>query len=373
MHDGAEVHRLIHREHLTKTAVAERSGTSRNTVVRLLAAPTPPRYSRAPAGSALDPHAEAIAAVLGADPKVPATVVLERLRRAGYSGGTTILREHLARVCPAFVAARAYQRTTCLPGERGLLDWWCRSTGGTPAWRCRSARRCAGRPSGSWPPWRTRPPTPPCSPSGAPPATSGPRARLPGAPGRGGRARRDRRRLDRRLPRWRARPLARRGGRPLRALGLKPRVLRPRRPEAKGQVERTIDYLERSFLPLRDFEDLGDLQAQHDAGAAEVAFSHHHHRVGSRVGDAWRAERGSWRRCARLGPRPTATLRCASSRTASCAWRAPTTPCLRSLFDRRGHADHSTQPVPAAKATAALDDATAVVEGVARWLAGRWS
>lgn len=35
------------------------------------------------------------------------------------------------------------------------------------------------------------------------------------------------------------------------ALRIRPIVLLPRRPESKGQVERTIGYLERSFLPLR--------------------------------------------------------------------------------------------------------------------------
>jgi len=37
------------------------------------------------------------------------------------------------------------------------------------------------------------------------------------------------------------------------ALRLRPIVLLPRRPESKGQVERTIGYLEGSFLPLRSF------------------------------------------------------------------------------------------------------------------------
>ena len=44
-------------------------------------------------------------------------------------------------------------------------------------------------------------------------------------------------------------------------------VLPPRRPQSKGSVERTIGYLETSFLPLRQFADLADLQAQSDAWA----------------------------------------------------------------------------------------------------------
>jgi hypothetical protein len=72
-------------------------------------------------------------------------------------------------------------------------------------------------------------------------------------------------------------------------------------------VERTVGYLERSFLPLRDFADLGDLQAQHDAWAAEVALGRYHRRVGARVGVALAAER-RWLR-ALPTPLPEADLR----------------------------------------------------------------
>jgi len=40
-------------------------------------------------------------------------------------------------------------------------------------------------------------------------------------------------------------------------LGMKVVALEPRRPESKGQVERTISYLGSSFLPLRSFDSLG--------------------------------------------------------------------------------------------------------------------
>ena len=61
--DWAEVHRLSHREHWTKTAIAEKLGMSRNTVDRLLELSEPPRYERAPATSALDDYIEAIVAM----------------------------------------------------------------------------------------------------------------------------------------------------------------------------------------------------------------------------------------------------------------------------------------------------------------------
>jgi hypothetical protein len=75
-------------------------------------------------------------------------------------------------------------------------------------------------------------------------------------------------------------------------LRIRPVVLRPATPTSKGQAERTIDYLERSFLPLRAFADLDDVQAQADAWAAEVAFARHHRRVGAVVAEAWAVEKG---------------------------------------------------------------------------------
>ncbi|MDE0169090.1 MAG: hypothetical protein OXS29_06185 [bacterium] len=75
------------------------------------------------------------------------------------------------------------------------------------------------------------------------------------------------------------------------ALRIRPIVLLPRRPDSEGQVERTIGYLERSFLPLRSFNAIADVQAQHDRWAQEVAFERHHRRVGAKVAAAWAAEK----------------------------------------------------------------------------------
>lgn len=82
------------------------------------------------------------------------------------------------------------------------------------------------------------------------------------------------------------------------ALRTKPIVLRPARPTSKGSVERTIGYAETSFLPLRDFASLDDLQRQHDAWATEVAFRRHIRRLGGTVAERFAAER------AFLGPLP---------------------------------------------------------------------
>ncbi|HYV02835.1 MAG TPA: helix-turn-helix domain-containing protein, partial [Actinomycetota bacterium] len=123
VHDWAEVHRL-HRKGLPQAQIARRLQMSRNTVARLLELTEPPKYVRVATVSLLDPFKDAMAAMLDEDAEVPATVVLAHLRRDGYSGGITILKDHLREVRPHFLAARAYQRTTYLPGEVAQADWW---------------------------------------------------------------------------------------------------------------------------------------------------------------------------------------------------------------------------------------------------------
>jgi transposase len=290
VHDWADVHRL-HRKGLPQAQIARRLGMSRNTVSRLLGLATPPTYRRASQPSVLDPFKDAVAAMLDDDAKVPSTVVLEHLRRQGYGGGRTILKDHLRQVRPGFLAARAYQRTTYLPGEVAQADWW--HTGRQiPVGQGRT-REAFGYVT-----------TLPHSAAHAVvyslhmttaellPAILGCFFRLGGVPevlfidndsaaiasGKG-----------------RAAVLHDELAAVAGHLGLKIVVLEPARPESKGQVERTVEYLEGSFLPLRRFGSLADLQEQSDAWTAEVAFSRHHRRVGARVADALTVERGHLR------------------------------------------------------------------------------
>jgi transposase len=293
--DWAEVHRLFHREGMAKAAIARRLGMSRNTVDRLLGLREPPRYQRAPQGSQLEPFADRIAAMLEQDATVRATVIRDHLRRLGYGGGITILKDHLAKVRPGFLAARAFQRTSYAPGEIGQVDWW--HTGALVPVGRGLAREAFGLVTTL--PW-----------SGAHaavfslsrtvgdvcPSLAGCTARLGGVP--------DAYVFDNDA----SVVASREGGRArlhpevsalLGALRSRAIVLRPRRPTSKGAVERTIGYLETSFLPLRTFSSLADLQAQHDTWAAEVAFARHLRRTRTTVATGWAVERGH------LGPLPS--------------------------------------------------------------------
>ncbi len=252
VHDWAEVHRLHHVEGLSKATVAEKLSMSRTTVHRLLALAEPPCYRRKPARSQVDEFADAIAAMLDADPHVAATVIAQQLRPRGFGGSLTILKDHLRRVRPAFVAARAYQRTSYEPGELAQTDWW--EPGIEVPVGKGQTREVFGLVTGL-----------PFSAafrvvftfsktvSAFCPALVGGLQRLGGLPKamvsdndacivasrRGGQVRL----VD---------EVAALYGK----LGLKPAVLRPAFPQGKGFIERMNGYLETSFLPLRTFDGI---------------------------------------------------------------------------------------------------------------------
>jgi len=288
VHDWAELKHLCEREGLSKKAAAEKLGMSRTTVHRLLALPEPPVYERRKISSLLDPHKEAVLAMLRDDATVRATVIRERLQAQGYAGGITILKDFVADVRPQFLLARAYQRTSYLPGEIGQVDWWHLPV------------RLSLR-EGAQAKVHALVVTLPHSAAHAAffthrktlhdflPALLGCLSRLGGVPSRLV--------LDNdtsmvvRVPGHRSR-LHPEAAALFGALRTKPVILPPRRPTSKGQVERTVGYLETSFLPLRAFASLDDLQAQHDTWAELVAYRRSPRRLGARVAEAHLVERG---------------------------------------------------------------------------------
>ena len=285
--DWAEVHRLFEREGWSKTKIAGLLGMSRNTVDRLLGLSEPPRYERSSAGSMLDSFRGSILMMLDSDAIAPATVIIEHLRRDGYGGGITILKEYLREVRPVFVRARSYQRTSYLPGEIGQTDWWDLPVT-VPVGR--GVQRPAFGVVTTLPHSAAHAVVFTFAKTVADfiPAFTGTMVRLGGAP--------QKMVVDRDasivVPHSRPVRLHTEVAAVFGAFAMGPVILAPRSPEHKGQVERTIGYLETSFLPLRSFEGLADLQAQHDDWAAATAYRRYHRRVGAKVGDAWRVEQG---------------------------------------------------------------------------------
>jgi transposase len=324
VHDWHEVHALAEAG-VSQTRIAEKLGMSRNTVARLLGLSEPPVYERRSAGSKLDPFRDQVSAMLDADPKVPATVILERLRADGFDGGITILKELVAELRPAFVAARAFQRTSYLPGELGQWDWWhtgLRIPVGKGADRealglvatlpHSAAHSCVFTFAKSVAEFR--------------PAFVGTLERLGGVP--------EAAVFDNDT----SIVASRTGGKPrlhdevaglLGHLGMRAVVARPAHPQAKGSAERTIRYLETSFVPLRNFDGIDDLQAQHDRWACDVAFERQHRRIGAKVVDAWRVEQGFLRPLPKMWPNTDAHLEARVSRDG---------------FVRVGNVDYSVPP-----------------------------
>ena len=285
VHDWAKVRELV-REGVPKKRIAEQLGCSRTTVYRLAALAEPPCYGRRSAGSQLEPFKDVIADMLIEDDAAPATVIRERLQRRGYAGGVTILKDYLRELRPLY-RHRDYQRTVYVPGEILQADWW--DTGLDVPVGKGASRRAYG--------FVTALPfsaahsvvfTHAQTTADAVPALLGCLTRLGGVP--------ERLVMDRdsslvaRAPRRRARPVDELAAL-LGALSMGHIILPRHSPEAKGSVERTNGYLETSFLPLRRFEGLSDLQVQHDAWAEEVALPRHLRRLGGRVADALVVER----------------------------------------------------------------------------------
>ncbi len=287
VHDWAEVRRLHDVEGMSKSAIAEKLSMSRNTVIRLAAMTEPPKYERAPAGSQVDRFADQIAAMLAEDPKVPATVITERLRRFGFSGSVTIVKDHVRKVRPSFLAAQSFQRTSYLPGELAQTDWWHTGVhlpvGGS---QTREAMALVtGLPFSAsfrvvFAFQRTTAAFLPCLLGGL--------GRLGGLPTglvfdndsgivasrTGGQVR-----------------LVTEVASTLGQLGIKAVPLRPAFPQGKGFIERMIEYLQTSWLPVRSFTDLADMQAQADAWTREVADGRHVRRLGGTARDALGVER----------------------------------------------------------------------------------
>lgn len=292
VHDWAEVQRLHHVEGMSKSAIAAKLSMSRTTVLRLLALKEPPRYRRAPAGSQVDRYADAIAAMLDEDPKMAATVIARRLRPLGFTGSLTILKDHLRRVRPQFVAARSYQRTSYLPGELAQVDWW--HTGlRVPVGKGQSREAfglVAGLPASAalrvvFTLARTTAEF--CA------ALLGCLERLGGLPAgivldndaavvasrRGGLVR-----------------LVNEAAALFGALAIKPIVLRPAFPQGKGFIERGIGYLETSLVPdLAHLTDLADLQRRADRWAVGVGDGRRPRRLAGSVADALAVERAALR------------------------------------------------------------------------------
>jgi transposase len=120
----AELRRLHLVEGVSIKELVRRSGLARETVRRAVRSAEPPRYSRPPRGSKLDPFRERIQALLREEPSLPARRVRELIAEEGYAGSSTIVNEYVRELRPLYAPPRTYQRTMYRPGELVQFDVW---------------------------------------------------------------------------------------------------------------------------------------------------------------------------------------------------------------------------------------------------------
>jgi transposase len=301
--DWAEIRRLHRAEGLPIRQIARLMDVSRNTVRAALRSDGPPRYERGPAGSVADGFEPRIRELLTAYPSMPASVIADRIGWP-YSGRT--LRTRVAELRPAYLPPDPASRTSYAAGELAQDDFWfpditlpvgfgqVRTAKQLPVLtmvcgysRWASAVLVPSRNAedlyAGW--WQL------IGQLGAVP-------RLLVWDGEGA--------VGRHPDKLTAECQAFRG-----TLAARVYVCQPGDPEAKGLVERFHDYLERSFLPGREFTGPADFNTQMQAWIA-TASTRWHRRLECRPADRIGADKAAmtalppvppvtgWRKTARL-------------------------------------------------------------------------
>lgn len=120
----ATIRRLHEVEKLSKSAVAKRLGIHRWTVRRALSSPAGPPADlprRPQAAGKLEVHHDYLCSRLREYPELTGAKLLNELRRLGYSGGYTILKDYLKEIRPKTI--KSFLRLETQPGEFAQVDW----------------------------------------------------------------------------------------------------------------------------------------------------------------------------------------------------------------------------------------------------------
>jgi transposase len=119
--EWAEIRHLHFSEGLSARAVAARLGLARATVARALQLESPPRYCRAPTGSAFDAVEAGVRGLLARFPSMPATVLAERV---GWTGSASWFRKRVALLRPEYAPKDPADRLSYQPGDQAQCDLW---------------------------------------------------------------------------------------------------------------------------------------------------------------------------------------------------------------------------------------------------------
>jgi transposase len=279
--DWAEIRRLHRVDGMAIKAIARQLGVSRNAVRRALARDAPPKYERAPRGSTVDAVEPQVRELLQAHPRMPATVIAERI---GWDRSLTVLKDRVRELRPYYLPPDPATRTAYDPGQRVQCDLWFPPTqvplgsgqaGSPPVLvmvsgysrmifaRMLPTRQGPDLIAGHWELLQAMGGVPAQLVWDNEPAVGSWRAGRP--------------RLTEEFEAFRG------------TLGISVHQCRPRDPEAKGLVERAYGYLETSFLPGRTFTGPGDFNTQLNDWLTR-ANARHHRTLGTRPVDRWAAD-----------------------------------------------------------------------------------
>jgi transposase len=121
----AEVRRLHFVWGLSIREIHRRTGLHRETIRRALQSEGPPRYTRPPKGSKLDPFKDEICRLLRQEPRLTGVRVRELIAPLGFDGSKTIVDDYLREIRPLVCPPpRVFQRTVYRPGEICQFDLW---------------------------------------------------------------------------------------------------------------------------------------------------------------------------------------------------------------------------------------------------------
>ncbi len=121
MEDWAEIRRLHRAEGVSIREISRRLGVARNTVRAALASAGPPKYSRPARGSLVDAVEPRIRQLLKDDPKMPATVIAERI---DWEHSITILKDRVRVLRPSYAGIDPADRLVHRPGQATQCDLW---------------------------------------------------------------------------------------------------------------------------------------------------------------------------------------------------------------------------------------------------------
>ena len=116
-----KVLRMHHREKKSVREIAKATSLARNTVRSAIRSDAPPVFDRKPRPSAVDAVEPQIRALLAEFPRMPATVIAERI---GWTRSLTILKDRVRELRPIYLPADPCQRTEYQPGELAQWDLW---------------------------------------------------------------------------------------------------------------------------------------------------------------------------------------------------------------------------------------------------------